>query len=242
MKYQLNNNSNLDMTSVGPLFNSFIPFAAKYLGLSKYPVINLASDAKNAQLPLGKTGFYDPTGGSITIYTDNRHIKDILRSLSHEMVHHSQNLEGKFNISGKLGSGYAQKDPHLRDMERHAYEKGNLCLRDWEDTHKKQFQESIYYKGENLKMSYKNWRNQKMNSLLLEKWSYRREDEESLEETEDIVEGHGCECADAHPGITHDAHMLSIRPLEEVEELEEQKIRETIRKAITKSMKNRRKK
>ena len=45
-----------------------------------------------------------------------------------------------------------------------AYEKGNLCLRDWEDTHKKQLQESIYnIKGDNSKMSYKKWRNMRNN-------------------------------------------------------------------------------
>ena len=29
--------------------------------------------------------------------------------------------------------GYAQKDPHLRKMEREAYTKGNLIFRDYED-------------------------------------------------------------------------------------------------------------
>jgi hypothetical protein len=33
--------------------------------------------------------------------------------------------------------GYAQKDPHLRAMERQAYEKGNMLFRDWEDNYKR---------------------------------------------------------------------------------------------------------
>jgi hypothetical protein len=121
-----------------------------------------------------KDSFLRPKSQKITIFTDNRHIKDILRSLSHELVHHKQNLQGMFDGTGHTGPGYAQKDQHLRDMEREAYEKGNLCLRDWEDKYKKQLQESIYnIKGDNSKMSYKNWRNQEVNDRLMESWGFK---------------------------------------------------------------------
>ena len=33
-----------------------------------------------------------------------------------------------------MGEGYAQTDEHLREMEREAYEVGNMCFRDWEDS------------------------------------------------------------------------------------------------------------
>ena len=33
--------------------------------------------------------------------------------------------------------GYAQEDGHLREMEREAYETGNLIFRDWEDNYKR---------------------------------------------------------------------------------------------------------
>ena len=187
MNYPIYNNSNLDLAPVQHLFDSFLPFAEKYLGISKCPDINLVSDQENAQLPLGKTGFYDPSGHKITIFTDNRHIKDILRSLSHELVHHKQNLQGMFDGGGFTGPGYAQKDQHLRSMEREAYEKGNLCLRDWEDKHKKQLQESIYTtKGDNSKMSYKNWRNQEVNDRLMESWGFKTPETEIL--TEGVVD------------------------------------------------------
>ena len=35
-----------------------------------------------------------------------------------------------------MGEGYAQKNEHLREMEKEAYLEGNLALRDWEDGHK----------------------------------------------------------------------------------------------------------
>ena len=38
----------------------------------------------------GKTAYYDPTEKSVTLYTSDRHPKDILRSFSHEMIHHDQ--------------------------------------------------------------------------------------------------------------------------------------------------------
>ena len=187
MKYPLYNHSNLDLAPVKHLFDSFLPFATKYLSISKCPEVHLVSDKKNAQLPLGKTAFYNPDEQKITIFTDNRHIKDILRSLSHELVHHMQNLQGMFDGSGFTGPGYAQKNQHLRDLEREAYEKGNLCLRDWEDKHKKQLQESIYtIKGDNSKMSYKNWRNQEVNDRLMESWGYKAPKTEILSENKEI--------------------------------------------------------
>jgi len=187
LNYPLYNSSNLDLAPIQHLFDSFLPFAEKYLGIPKCPEIHLVSDQENSQLPLGKTAFYDPNAQKVTVFTDNRHIKDILRSLSHELVHHKQNLQGMFDGGGFTGPGYAQKDQHLRDMEREAYEKGNLCLRDWEDKHKKQLQESIYsIKGDNSKMSYKNWRNQEVNDRLMESWGLKAPKSEILSENKEI--------------------------------------------------------
>ena len=67
------------------------------------------------------------------LYTQGRHIKDILRSLSHELVHHHQNCRGDFDGDITTNEGYAQNDEHLREMEREAYECGNMIFRDWED-------------------------------------------------------------------------------------------------------------
>ena len=175
------------MDDVKHLFDSFLTFAMDYLGIPKCPDIYLKSDKANSKLPLGKTGSYDPMHKKIIVFTDNRHIKDILRSLSHELVHHRQNLQGMFDKSGYHGPGYAQKNQHLRNMEREAYEIGNLCLRDWEDKHKKQLQESIYtIKGDNSKMSYKKWRNGEINERLMESWGYKAPKSEVINENEEI--------------------------------------------------------
>ena len=119
---------------------SLYPFVQKRLGFNRPPRIFFAQDKENAENVLGKTAFYDPENFSITLYTTGRHPKDILRSLAHELVHHTQNCRG--DLGGHIASegGYAQNDAHLREMEREAYEQGNLCFRDWED--------SIKYGGE----------------------------------------------------------------------------------------------
>jgi|ETNvirnome_2_300_1030623.scaffolds.fasta_scaffold00482_15 hypothetical protein len=119
---------------------SFFPFAQKRMGFDRPPKLFLKQDNENAKNTLGKTAFYDPAGMSITLFTTGRHPKDVLRSLSHELVHHTQNCRGDFEGGSASEDGYAQTDPHLREMEREAYEQGNLCFRDWED--------SIKYGGE----------------------------------------------------------------------------------------------
>jgi hypothetical protein len=155
-----------------PLFNQFLPFAQKRMGFHKPPRIFLRNDLQNAQNPLGKTAYYDPEQKSITLYVHGRHPKDIMRSLSHELVHHTQNCNGEFDHVGEMGEGYAQNDSHLREMERQAYEQGNLCFRDWEDSIRGTIYNESLYKGENINMSTKDWKNNELSTLLTEKWGF----------------------------------------------------------------------
>ena len=114
--------------------SGFMPYAHKKLGFNKPIGINFISDPENAKNAFGKTGYYDPNKMEITIFVDKRHVKDILRSLSHELVHHTQNCRGEFDQGIETGDGYAQKDPHMRKMEAEAYLLGNgFLFRDYED-------------------------------------------------------------------------------------------------------------
>ena len=113
-----------------------------FVSLSKYmidngmnikplPKIKVISDDKdNASNLLGKTAYYNPTEKSITLYTMDRHPKDILRSFAHEMIHHEQNLDGRLN---NINTTNTNEDGALPEIEREAYEKGNMMLRNWED-------------------------------------------------------------------------------------------------------------
>jgi len=114
-----------------------------FVSLSKYMIDNgmnikplpkikvISDDEDNASNLLGKTAYYNPTDKSITLYTMDRHPKDILRSFAHEMVHHEQNLDKRLN---NINTTNTNEDGALPEIEREAYEKGNMMLRNWEDS------------------------------------------------------------------------------------------------------------
>lgn len=156
---------------LSPLVKQFMPFAQKRFGFTKPPKMFLKQDEENAKNPLGRTAYYDPEQMSITLYTTGRHPKDVMRSLAHELVHHTQNCNGMFDNIGSVGEGYAQNDEHLREMEREAYEQGNLCFRDWEDSIKNTIYFEHLQKGDNF-MSTKDWKNKELNGLLTESWGF----------------------------------------------------------------------
>jgi len=91
----------------------------------------ISNDEENASNMLGKTAYYNPAEKSITLFTLNRHPKDILRSFSHEMIHHFQNLENRLN---NIQTTNTNEDGDLPELEKEAYEKGNIMLRNWEDS------------------------------------------------------------------------------------------------------------
>ena len=114
-----------------------------FVSLSRYMIDNgmnikplpkikvIKDDEQNASDLLGKTAYYNPTEKSITLYTMDRHPKDILRSFAHEMVHHEQNLEGKL---GNINTTNTNEDGDLPEIEKEAYQKGNMMFRNWEDS------------------------------------------------------------------------------------------------------------
>jgi len=156
-----------------PLIRQFLPFAQERMGFKDPPRLFLRQDAENAINPLGKTAFYDPQARSIVLYVSGRHPKDIMRSLSHELVHHTQNCNGEFDHETEMGEGYAQTNPHLRQMEIAANRDGNMCFRDWEDSIKGTIYNEHLHKGVNEPMSTKNWKNGEIKTLLTEKWGFK---------------------------------------------------------------------
>ena len=152
-----------------------MPFAQERFGFEEPPKLFFKDDEANAKDPLGKTAYYDPNERTITLYITGRHPKDILRSLGHELVHHKQNCCGMFDDAGPTEDGYAQSNPHLRQMEIEANRDGSMCLRDFEDMLKKE--NTTYYehlqKGEMSKMSTKDWKNKEISTLLSEAWGFK---------------------------------------------------------------------
>jgi len=216
------------MTNVlQPLIKKFMPFAQKRMGFNEPPKLFLKGDKKNANDALGKTAYYDPSEKSVTLYVTDRHPKDVMRSLSHELVHHTQNCRGDFKHMPEMGEGYAQNDEHLREMEREAYEVGNMCFRDWEDSIKQTIYFEHLQKGEK-KMSIKDWKNKEISTLLSEAWGFKFN---SLQEFDDFSEG-----ADKNTGMsgvdgddkddTYMGHVKEDTAEEAVTEAEEETVTE----------------
>ena len=90
----------------------------------------ISNDSNNASNLLGKTAYYNPADKSITLFTFGRHPKDILRSFSHEMIHHIQNLENRLT---NITTTNTTEDDYLSQLEQEAYLKGNMTFRNWED-------------------------------------------------------------------------------------------------------------
>jgi hypothetical protein len=164
MPCKIINNSGLEISGFEDMIQSLVSFSQDRFGFEKPPSIFLDSDSDNASNPLGKTAYYDPTRMAVHVYTDDRHPKDIMRSISHELVHHNQNCQGNLEGNHYSGEGYAQKDPHMRKMEKEAYLQGNMCFRDWEDGYKQKQQ--VYNEWRTNKMSLKEWKNKELMCAL----------------------------------------------------------------------------
>jgi hypothetical protein len=188
------NNTPANTYHLEQMVDNFFPYSQKQLGFDKGATIVFQSDQDNAGRMLGKTAYYDPENYQVVLYTDGRHPKDILRSLSHELVHHAQNCRGDFTRDNPTYEGYAQKDPHLREMEREAYEKGNLIFRDFEDlikTGKINIEIDFSQSGE-PKMSLKEWKNNEINTKLMKKWGLLNEEKMPMKpDTEEDLDDDG---------------------------------------------------
>jgi len=148
---------------------SLMSYCREQMGYDKDPDVHYVTDNNNANNMLGYTAHYQPDKKIVTVYISNRHPKDALRSLSHELVHHAQNCRGDLQ-SAKTEEGYAQNDPHMRKMEEEAYLQGNMMFRDWEDSCKEQNMILPSTIGEQKMSNLKNLIKEKiMEGLLAEK-------------------------------------------------------------------------
>jgi len=125
--------------NIKDLVQKFYPYAKNALGFEHPVRVIMRHDAENAEQSLGKTAYYDPENKLIVLYVTNRHPKDVLRSFSHELVHHAQNCRG--DLDDMTTQGHYAKDGKGREIEEEAYLQGNLNLRDYED--------QLKFKGEN---------------------------------------------------------------------------------------------
>jgi predicted nucleotidyltransferase len=114
------------------LLLSLTEYLKNNLNVSPLPKLKFIDDDKaNANDILGTTAYYDPNNKFITLFTFGRHPKDVLRSYAHEMIHHMQNLENRLT---NISTTNINEDDYLKELEREAYEKGNILFREWENS------------------------------------------------------------------------------------------------------------
>jgi cytidyltransferase-like protein len=102
------------------------------MNITPLPKIKIIDDdSKNAEGIFGSTAYYNPNECSITLYTLNRHPKDILRSYAHEMIHRIQDNEGRLK---NITTTNTNEDDDLFELEKEAYLNGNITFRIWEDS------------------------------------------------------------------------------------------------------------
>lgn len=109
---------------------NLIQFMGKNLNITPYPKIILNNSKQNEYHLLNKTAFYNPNDNTITVYIYNRWLKDVLRSIAHELIHHYQNLENRLKSDDYQGEEIIN-DNKLLKLEEEAYLKGNILFRKW---------------------------------------------------------------------------------------------------------------
>lgn len=97
------------------------------------PEIKIKKDLKESSNFFGKTAYYDPGNKEIVLYVLNRHPKDVMRSFSHELIHHMQNLENRLQ---NITTQNVNEDNNLMKLEEEAYLLGNKMFRTWENSKK----------------------------------------------------------------------------------------------------------
>lgn len=102
----------------------------KGMKITPLPEIKVKKDLEESANFFGKTAYYNPNENTIVLYTHNRHPKDVMRSFTHEMIHHKQNLEGKLK---EVNTSNTNSDDSLLELEKEAYLQGNIVFRNWED-------------------------------------------------------------------------------------------------------------
>jgi hypothetical protein len=143
-------------------------------------VVEFLHDKENENKPLAMTGGYDPDNKKILVYVSGRHIKDILRSLAHELQHFVQDCLGKLSGGVETSEGYAQKDKHLRGLEKDAYLTGNILFRDWEDAIKIEREGEILKENKMIKQI--SAKNNELNRVLMENIAKRTKNKVLLEQ------------------------------------------------------------
>lgn len=91
-----------------------VDFTLAELNITEPPMIRLTNERED----ISTTAYYNTQTYEIKVYTKNRALADVLRSVVHEIVHHQQNLENRLVRNEKSEWAIGETDP--LETEAHA--------------------------------------------------------------------------------------------------------------------------
>ena len=123
----MNSENKIDMLNYW--IEEIVKFIRTKMEIDPLPRIRLDQTPNPEDELFIKTGYYDPTSNELVLFIDNRHIKDILRTFCHEMVHRNQNIVDPDGFATHVSDKPLNEDPELKEIESEAFLYGNLLFR-----------------------------------------------------------------------------------------------------------------
>lgn len=123
----MENENKIDMLNYW--IEEIVKFLRTKMDIDPLPKIRLDQTPNPEDELFIKTGYYEPVSNELVLFIDNRHIKDILRTFCHEMVHRNQNLADPEGFQNSASSLPLDEDRNLKHIESEAFLYGNLLFR-----------------------------------------------------------------------------------------------------------------
>ena len=108
----MDNENKIDMLNYW--IEEIVKFLRTKMEIDPLPRIRLDQTPNPEDELFIKTGYYNPVDNELVLFIDNRHIKDILRTFCHEMVHRNQNLVDPDGFSANASDLPIAEDENLR--------------------------------------------------------------------------------------------------------------------------------
>lgn len=125
----IDNENKIDMLNYW--IEEIVKFLRTKMDIDPLPKIRLDQTPNPEDELFIKTGYYEPVNNELVLFIDNRHIKDILRTFCHEMVHRNQNLVDPEEFQNSTSSLPIEQDKNLKHIESEAFLYGNLLFREF---------------------------------------------------------------------------------------------------------------
>lgn len=119
-------------------YKAYIKSLVKFMINHHYtvkPLPKIVLNNKNQKGLFISTGAYIHSDNKVVLYIKNRHPKDVLRSLAHELIHHKQFADGRIT-DDMCNESEIIKNKKILPFESEAFLKGNIAFRLWTEMYR----------------------------------------------------------------------------------------------------------